>query len=262
MFFKHVQSVILHQHELSTLQRHLQDYLNILRNFGLHSNIVKSSTLKTMIQDEFHDTLGFHTSCQKNQSTLIFDTSAKGRYAEMAISCWDILDEQLVKTAAKGIKGKIFTLPNMPWPPLVDDLVEVQESDELLSKFNTTLRNPGIDWDSTVTALTLLLTSHMTRQRALFQVKLSVMLHELTRSSKLLTCLRSFSLGISYEDLLILHDTWAKYDTEQNKSCPKEFAVGMPGTEVMDNDDVKDDTLIGKNTSHRTNVLLVNQKIL
>ena len=35
----------------------------------------------------------------------------------------------------------------------------------------------------------------------------------------------------------------------------------MPGTVIMDNDDFKDDTLTGSNTSHRTNVMFVQPEI-
>ncbi|KAK4304159.1 hypothetical protein Pmani_023879 [Petrolisthes manimaculis] len=65
--------------------------------------------------------------------------------------------------------------------------------------------------------------------------------------------MKKFSLGIGYKDLLHL---------EQNKACPEELAIGMPGTAVMDNDDFSDDTLTGANTSHRTNVMFVQPQDL
>ncbi|KAK4304158.1 hypothetical protein Pmani_023878 [Petrolisthes manimaculis] len=71
ILFKHVRTVILDDHELRTLQSLLQDYLRIASNFGLISSVVRSSTLKTMLQGEFKDRLGFHERFQKNQSTIV-----------------------------------------------------------------------------------------------------------------------------------------------------------------------------------------------
>ncbi len=47
------------------------------------------------------------------------------------------------------------------------------------------------------------------------------------------------------------------YDIKQNKTCPEELAVCIPGAAIMDNDDFKDDTLTGANSSHCTNVMFV-----
>ncbi len=33
---------------------------------------------------------------------------------------------------------------------------------------------------------------------------------------------------------------------KKNDVCPRELAVGIPGTAVMDNDDFREDTLTGK----------------
>jgi hypothetical protein len=47
----------------------------MLKNFGFTS-IVKSLTLKSMLQDE--GKIGFHDYLQKNKSSLVFDLSAGG----------------------------------------------------------------------------------------------------------------------------------------------------------------------------------------
>ena len=58
-------------------------------------------------------------------------------------------------------------------------------------------------------------------------------------------------MGISYKDVSDLYETWAKQD-EECGSCLFEIAYDLPRTAVMDNDDFKDYTLTGANTSHCT----------
>ena len=99
--------------------------------------------------------------------------------------------------------------------------------------------------------------SFITSKRTPFKVNLSVLIHGLTRSREIIDLMKKFSLCVSYADVLALYDTWAQHDIEENQVCPEELAVGMPCTGIMDNDNFKDDTLTGENTSHRTNVMFV-----
>ena len=56
--------------------------------------------------------------------------------------------------------------------------------------------------------------------------------------------------------------SWAKAEAE-NGSCPSEIANKYPAVVVMDNDDVKMDTLTGASeTNHRTNVMFVRNEDL
>ena len=41
--------------------------------------------------------------------------------------------------------------------------------------------------------------------------------------------------------------------------CPNEIAESEPGVVIVDNDDFRNDTLTGGNTSHRTNVMYVQR---
>ncbi|KAG0710220.1 hypothetical protein GWK47_002572 [Chionoecetes opilio] len=237
----------------------------MLRNFGMNVGVVKSCTIKTMIQEEFHDRIGFHERYQKNHSALVYDTYAGGSYAEAAINCWGVTDDQLISTVAQRINAHASQAQVMSWPPHVDELVDEEDSDELLYKFVTLLKKPkaGEDQkDPAVLALTSLLTSYITGKRTSFKVKLAITLHGLIRSRELIDLMHKFSLGISYKDVLNPYDAWAKFDIETNRACPDELAMGQPGTAVMDNDDFKDDTLTGANTSHRTNVIFVQPQDL
>lgn len=263
MFFQHVRMVIFEQHEPRTLQGLLSDYKNLLKNFGFDTSGKKSSTIKDMLHNEFHSQIGFHERFRKNESTLVYDTSAGGTYIEAAIYSWGVSDEQLLNTVARRLKDKLSGVSGINWPPHVDQLDIPEEPNDILWKFFTWLKNPSVTdfnescQDPTIFALTSLLLSYITGKRTPFQVKLSVMLHGLTRSREIVDILKKFSLGISYKDVLHLYDSWAKEDIEKNEVCPEELAEGMPGTAILDNDDFKDDTLTGGNTSHRTNVMFV-----
>ena len=69
-------------------------------------------------------------------------------------------------------------------------------------------------------------------------------------------------MGISYQDIKKLYPSWTKSDVEKGAS-PPEIAENVPGVVIMDNDDFKSDTLIGKSESnHRTNVMFVQSEDL
>lgn len=80
-------------------------------------------------------------------------------------------------------------------------------------------------------------------------------------------------IGIPYNDVLDELSAWAlkehnkshKYANDQlgmtptnqpQHHCPTEIAEGKPCTVVMDNDDFREDSLTGSETSHYTNVIM------
>ena len=91
-----------------------------------------------------------------------------------------------------------------------------------------------------------LLKSFTCGKRTFSKVKLSITLHGLTRSRKIIDICKKLGLGISYSNVLQLHSAWTKYEEEQDN--------------VMDNDDFQDDTLTGSNTTHHINVMFVQPK--
>ena len=121
MFFKHVRCVIFDHHEFRTLQGLLHDYKKLLKNFEFEPN-TKSSTIKSMLEREFQDTIGFHIRYQKNESSLLYDTAGGGSYIEAAINSWGITEEQLLNTAAHRIKESVSRETPMYWPPHIDSL--------------------------------------------------------------------------------------------------------------------------------------------
>ncbi len=262
MFFKHVRNVILELREPRTLQGLLLDYNRMCTNFGFET-VTKTSTLKTMLQDEFKEELGFHNRFHKNQSTIVYDASAGGTYIESAIYSWGISDEQLLNNVARRLREKITDDTAFSWPPHVDELENCEEPHSLLRQLLTWLKDPNIsDFSEAcdnpqITALSSLLFSFITGKRTPFQANLSVTIHGLTRSREIIDILKKFALGISYKDVLALYEAWAVHDIKSNTTCPDELADGFPGTGIMDNDDFQDDTLTGADTSHRTNVMFI-----
>ena len=89
------------------------------------------------------------------------------------------------------------------------------------------------------------------------QAQITATLHGLTRSKEMVYLLHKLNIGISYNDILYLESVWAADEIEKSAACPKEIAVGVPGTAIIDNDDFKEDTLTGGGTSHRTNMMFV-----
>ena len=79
------------------------------------------------------------------------------------------------------------------------------------------------------------------------------------RCRKLVDIFKNIEIGNSYKDFTNLYATWTKQGLESG-SCPFEIAYDLPGAAVMDNDNFKDDTLTGANTSHRTNVMFVQSE--
>ena len=77
-------------------------------------------------------------------------------------------------------------------------------------------------------------------------------LHGLTRSKELVDIFHRVGVCIGYSSVLVLRDAWAVHDLQLCSDCPDEIAEGKPGVIVVDNDDFKNDTLTGGNTSHRT----------
>ena len=90
MFFKHVRTVVLEMNEPRTLQGLLLDYNEMRKNFGFES-VTQTSTIKKILQKEFKDKIGFHDRFHKNQSTIVYDTSAGGSYIEAAIYSWGVM---------------------------------------------------------------------------------------------------------------------------------------------------------------------------
>ena len=174
MFFRHVRTVVLEMNEPRTLQGLLVDYNQMSANFGFET-VIKTSTIKQMLQNEFKDNIGFLDRFHKNQSTIVYDASAGGSYIEAAIYYWGISDEQLLNNVARRLRKKFTEEVGLSWPPRVDELENIEEPHELLRQLLTWLKDPDSNYfteachDPQISALASLLFSFITGKRTSFK---------------------------------------------------------------------------------------------
>ena len=109
LFFRHVQMIILEEHEIRTLESLLKEYMTIMEYYSHSAYGVKSSFLKTMLIRDYGDSIGFHVRHQKNESEVAYEKRNRSSYVEAAISCMGIPDETLIKGCAKRLNGKVIT---------------------------------------------------------------------------------------------------------------------------------------------------------
>ena len=136
MFLKHIQKVIPELHEPRTLQDLLEDYKTILHNSGFPTNSVKSAAIKTLMQKEFGDDVGFHLQHHRNQSTLVYDNRAGVCHIEAAIYSLGVSHKQLMNTVARRLNDdQLRNDPGMKWPPPIAELENDEDSDHCLKMF-------------------------------------------------------------------------------------------------------------------------------
>ena len=122
----------------------------------------------------------------------------------------------------------------------------------------TSLRKPGqVEPDVKTRALASMVTYYVTGKPTTTTINPSMTLHGLTRSKELIETLHRVGACLSYASVLLLRDAWAVHDLQRCTACPHEIAEDRPGVVIVDNDDFRNDTLTGGNTSHRTNVMYV-----
>ena len=89
------------------------------------------------------------------------------------------------------------------------------------------------------------------------QQNLSMTIHGLSRSRKIIDLMKKFVLGISYQYVLDLYAAWSKCELETDDGCPEEIASNVPGSAILDNDDFQDDSMTGADTSHQKIVMFI-----
>ena len=103
-----------------------------------------------------------------------------------------------------------------------------------------------------------MITYYVTGQHTTTAINLGINLHGMTRSKDLVETLHKSGVCISYADAFLLHDYWALKDLDVSGTSPLEIADNKPVIAIVDNDDLKIDTLTGNAAgAHRTNVMFV-----
>ena len=64
-------------------------------------------------------------------------------------------------------------------------------------------------------------------------------------------------MGISYSNVLLLHDVWTMHDLEPCLMCPNEITEGEPSISIIDSDDFLNDILTGGDTKHSCNLMVL-----
>ena len=113
--------------------------------------------------------------------------------------------------------------------------------------------------DEKVLALASMLTYYATSSPTITSVNFGMHLHGVSRSKELVDVFHRVGACTSYASVLLLKDAWAVHDLQLCSDCPNKIAEDKPGIIIVDNDDFQNDTLTWGNTSHRTNVMFVQQ---
>ena len=147
----------------------MDDYSNVLMNHNFPT-ISRPATIKTMLQKEFSETIGFHNRLHKNQSVIVYDVSKEGSFIESAVNFWRISIASMIKHVAKHTRENFRSLESMVWPPSTADLEITSEIPDEILKFLIWLRN-SLDDSMTVKnpkiiSLRGIIFSYITNKRA------------------------------------------------------------------------------------------------
>ena len=75
-------------------------------------NANKHQNLKSILEKEFGDAIGFHNRFQKNQSSIVYDVLKGGSYIQAAINAWGISD-LLLRSVDSRLRNKIKSLQTL-----------------------------------------------------------------------------------------------------------------------------------------------------
>ena len=141
LMFIQVRKVIFQDNEPRTLKGLLDDYNDLLSNHNF-PKCERTSKLKSILEKEFGDVVGFHNRFQENQSSIVYDVSKGGSYIEAAINAWGISDDDLLRNVASRLRNKTKNFINLTWPPHLKHLDNPSDTPEELLKFLVWLKYP------------------------------------------------------------------------------------------------------------------------
>ena len=150
-------------------------------------------------------------------------------------------------------------------PPKISQLEEPEVLNPLLIEFLSCLRTPkgsSPERDLLVLSPASGLTSFITKHRTKILINNSLTLHGIARSKELVEIFCKQGFGISYAEILHLRDWWKVCDLENASICLPGLGTCKPGIQIVDNDDIRNDTLTGAGTSHRTKIMYIQHSHL
>ena len=168
-----------------------------------------------------------------------------------------------MRNVAKRLRDDINSVKHVPWPPRVEELEEEEELSPLMLQLLSALRGKkGVDLSPTTLSFTSLITQYVSKRPTSTAINATITLHGMTRSKELVDSFYKLGMGISYLNVLLLHDVWTMHDLKRCSVCPDEIAEKVPSISIIDNDDFRNDTLTGGGTAHRTNWMFLSIEAL
>ena len=93
------------------------------------------------------------------------------------------------------------------------------------------------------TSLTSLITQYVSKRPTRTAINATITLHGITRSKELVDSFYKLGMGISYSNVLLLHDVWTMHDLSRCSICPDAIAGKVPSISIIDNDDFRNDQM-------------------
>ncbi|XP_066923249.1 uncharacterized protein [Clytia hemisphaerica] len=257
MFLESVERSLFQEGEMRTLKSLKEEYEQIREGFGILGE-TRTTFVKDCLVSKFGDRVVIQKRYKSNQSMIVFSLENSGICVESLINLWGISNAELFKATADRINKDFDSTNSRTWPPTVETLTETKNDETALKQFlDILIRNKERVNDTKVEYIKECIEFILTGNRTRLPIMMSVTVHGLTRSKEIIELMSDAGIGISYKDVMKLHDCWAASDLENNPVCPSELAEGKAGTAIIDNDDFKDDGLTGAETSHRTNMMFI-----
>ena len=141
LMFIHVGKVIFQGNQPRTLKRIFGNYNHLLSNHTF-PKCERTSKLKSILEKEFGDAIGFHNRFQKNQSSIIYNVSKGGSFIEATINAWRISDDDLLHNVASQLRNKTKNFTNLTWSPHPKHQDNLPDMPEELLKFLVWLKYP------------------------------------------------------------------------------------------------------------------------
>lgn len=268
---------IINRKEVYTLAQ-LKGALDQIRGTN-KSSTCRSIDLKEKLQHKFGAQLCFHKAHQGGQrSEFVYHAGVDftADCVNVALLGGGISKSLALKNTARIIHMSINeTKENQKWPPTPQDIIESDSpvNKDLYNELAWIVDPKGLlDDDGRVqlsrTKATKLVQIAQNLQTLLpnscpsmDQTLLSLTMHRKTGSSGVIDTLHRFGYGISYTDTLFIQDKWAAWAEAQHSDIPSNIRKGIQTTHIADNIDWKNKDLGGKNETHNTNSILVQQKL-
>ncbi len=246
----------------------LKDFAEISSDFSFSEpHIRQTKYLKTHLEQTFQDEIAFSKVGQKKQ-VLHSNSVGPVAYVEAALKGHGLREVDLTKAFARLVRRKLADRHPLNWPPTTEELCESLETFlPLECIFNAIalslndkcpINENGIvnvpkDLNHKISSLAQgweALTSH---GRSPLNIAMGLTVNRITGSKETSRLLHRGGIGISYNDVRLLSNTWAEAVTmEHAQMLPPGFVKGRAVHITFDNSDGRQQTLTGSQTTHHT----------